>query len=125
MEYLIYNVIQKGGVLVNKPEDLITLLHIYLKVPSAINLSGPSKRTQYMCCKFSKDGYRSNISDFISEHGEWELVSSSYESVVKIRDMENFSQMVFTVKLKRRILFHTLNTLFPVVLMGFLTVTHL
>lgn len=59
---------------------------------------------------------------YIVENGEWELIDTGNSSVVTEREKESFSRLVFFMVFRRRLLFHMLNTLFPVVLMGFLTV---
>ena len=61
---------------------------------------------------------------FILVHGEWEILEKSQSSSTVQRNRESFSRLVFTLRLRRRPLFHMLNTLFPVVLMGFLTVCY-
>lgn len=58
---------------------------------------------------------------FYSPNGEWELINTSYATGnSKARRGQSFSSIEFTIEIKRRILFHTLNTLFPVSLMAFL-----
>ncbi|KAJ8308725.1 hypothetical protein KUTeg_013599, partial [Tegillarca granosa] len=58
---------------------------------------------------------------FYSPNGEWDLVNTSYATGnSKARRGQSFSSIEFTIEIKRRILFHTLNTLFPVSLMAFL-----
>ncbi|KAL4217016.1 hypothetical protein ACF0H5_023472 [Mactra antiquata] len=62
------------------------------------------------------------VMSFYQEHGEWELLNKSHTSVVTEREDESFSRLIFSFTFRRRPLFHMLNTLFPVVLMSFLTV---
>ncbi|XP_053385794.1 neuronal acetylcholine receptor subunit alpha-3-like [Mercenaria mercenaria] len=62
------------------------------------------------------------LTSFYQENGEWELISKDHTSRETRRESESFSRLIFTLKFRRRPLFHMLNTLFPVVLMGFLTV---
>ncbi|XP_063428227.1 acetylcholine receptor subunit delta-like [Mytilus trossulus] len=61
------------------------------------------------------------ILDFYSENGEWDLVSASG---LEVRDtpigQASFSSVDFDIKLRRRPIFHIINTLFPVVLMAIL-----
>lgn len=58
---------------------------------------------------------------FYSENGEWVLVSASGEQVQdRARGGQSFSSLSFSVTLRRRPLFHALNTILPVVLMAFL-----
>lgn len=58
---------------------------------------------------------------FYSPNGEWDLLSTSSEaSAEKTRGDFSFSSLTFTVRVQRRLLFHTLNTMFPVALMAFL-----
>ncbi|XP_078335908.1 acetylcholine receptor subunit beta-like [Crassostrea virginica] len=58
---------------------------------------------------------------FYSPNGEWDLLSTTSEaSAAKTRGDFSFSSLQFTVHVQRRLLFHTLNTLFPVALMAFL-----
>lgn len=58
---------------------------------------------------------------FYSENGEWVLVSASGEQVQdKSRGGQSFSSLSFSITLRRRPLFHALNTILPVVLMAFL-----
>ncbi|XP_053385792.1 neuronal acetylcholine receptor subunit alpha-3-like [Mercenaria mercenaria] len=62
------------------------------------------------------------LTSFYQENGEWELISKEHTSRETRRESESFSRLIFTLTFRRRPLFHMLNTLFPVVLMGFLTV---
>lgn len=58
---------------------------------------------------------------FYSENGEWVLVSASGEQVQdKSRGGQSFSNLSFSITLRRRPMFHALNTILPVVLMAFL-----
>ncbi|XP_062566319.1 neuronal acetylcholine receptor subunit alpha-7-like [Saccostrea cucullata] len=58
---------------------------------------------------------------FYSPNGEWDLISTVAEaSAAKTRGDFSFPSLTFTVTVQRRLLFHTLNTLFPVGLMAFL-----
>ncbi|XP_048768180.2 neuronal acetylcholine receptor subunit alpha-3-like isoform X2 [Ostrea edulis] len=58
---------------------------------------------------------------FYSPNGEWDLISTTSEaSAAKTRGDFSFSSLTFTVHVQRRLLFHTLNTMFPVALMAFL-----
>ncbi|XP_045179645.2 neuronal acetylcholine receptor subunit alpha-3-like [Mercenaria mercenaria] len=65
---------------------------------------------------------RQIVTSFYQDNGEWELISTEYSSIVTKREFESFSRLIFSLTFRRRPLFHMLNTLFPVVLMGFLTV---
>jgi hypothetical protein len=58
---------------------------------------------------------------YFSANGEWELLSSDATSTASAREGQSFSRLYFSFTLKRRPLFHLLNTLFPVILMSFLT----
>ncbi|XP_060578786.1 neuronal acetylcholine receptor subunit alpha-6-like, partial [Ruditapes philippinarum] len=60
--------------------------------------------------------------NWLPENGEWELINTGYESLETVRESESFSRLVFSLTFRRRAMFHSLNTLFPVVLMAFLTV---
>ncbi|XP_053385420.1 neuronal acetylcholine receptor subunit alpha-3-like isoform X1 [Mercenaria mercenaria] len=62
------------------------------------------------------------VTSFYQENGEWEFIGNTSSSVVIRRELQSFSRLIFTLSFRRRPLFHLLNTLFPVVLMGFLTV---
>ena len=60
--------------------------------------------------------------DYYSPNGEWELVSTDYSvSETRTRNKQAFEGLLFKIKLRRRPMFHVLNTLFPVVLMAILT----
>ncbi|XP_021364827.1 neuronal acetylcholine receptor subunit beta-2-like [Mizuhopecten yessoensis] len=59
---------------------------------------------------------------FYSTNGEWQLVST--ETILPeaiARGGQSFSGLDFQIKLRRRPMFHILNTLFPVALMGILS----
>ncbi|XP_052231622.1 acetylcholine receptor subunit beta-like isoform X1 [Dreissena polymorpha] len=63
--------------------------------------------------------------DNYQENGEWELVgtSSSRESAQRSKEESyTYDRLRFTMKLKRRPLYHILNTIFPVILMSCLIV---
>lgn len=60
--------------------------------------------------------------DHFKENGEWEIKSMSNESSSGTRESQSFSRLTFTFELRRRPLFHILNTVFPVILMASLTV---
>lgn len=58
---------------------------------------------------------------FYSENGEWELVGAAGEPTQdRARGGQSFSSLSFSITLRRRPLFHALNTILPVVLMAFL-----
>ncbi|CAC5401855.1 unnamed protein product [Mytilus coruscus] len=58
---------------------------------------------------------------FYAENGEWDLLSAeSFKSEAQSRDGDSFSSVIFLIKLQRRLLFHVVNTLFPVALMAIL-----
>ncbi|XP_078314818.1 acetylcholine receptor subunit beta-like [Crassostrea virginica] len=58
---------------------------------------------------------------FYSENGEWELVGAVGEPTQdRARGGQSFSSLSFSITLRRRPLFHALNTILPVVLMAFL-----
>ncbi|XP_062605258.1 neuronal acetylcholine receptor subunit alpha-4-like [Saccostrea cucullata] len=58
---------------------------------------------------------------FYGENGEWDLLSAiAYKSSDRSRGGQSFSSLSFAITLRRRPLFHALNTIFPVVLMAFL-----
>ena len=59
---------------------------------------------------------------YSSEHGEWDLIDTKATVETAMREKTSFSRLKFTLTIRRRPLFHMLNTLFPVVLMAFLTV---
>lgn len=56
------------------------------------------------------------------KNGEWEIKSMTNETTSGIRGSQSFSRLIFTFELRRRPLFHILNTVFPVILMASLTV---
>ncbi|XP_061187048.1 uncharacterized protein LOC133195207 [Saccostrea echinata] len=59
--------------------------------------------------------------NFYAENGEWELLSATgVESNDKTRGGQSFSSLTFRISMRRRPLFHVLNTMFPVALMAFL-----
>ncbi|XP_033733502.1 acetylcholine receptor subunit beta-like [Pecten maximus] len=59
---------------------------------------------------------------FYSENGEWEMVTASASTGdAKTRGDHTFSNLKFTLTMRRRPLFHVLNTLFPVALMSVLS----
>lgn len=59
--------------------------------------------------------------DFYTQNGEWELLSATgMQSDDKARGGESFSSLVYRIHMRRRPLFHVLNTMFPVALMAFL-----
>ncbi|KAL3855537.1 hypothetical protein ACJMK2_014744 [Sinanodonta woodiana] len=57
-----------------------------------------------------------------SENGEWELLSVFGQNTTTTRETKNFSRLMFTLTLRRRFLFHVLNTILPVVVMATLIV---
>ena len=58
---------------------------------------------------------------FYTENGEWDLLSAeSFKSEARTRDGDKFSSVSFLIRLQRRLLFHVVNTLFPVALMAIL-----
>ncbi|KAL3855540.1 hypothetical protein ACJMK2_014747 [Sinanodonta woodiana] len=59
---------------------------------------------------------------YFSENGEWELLSVSGEASSSTRESQSFSHLQFTLTLRRRPLFHILNTILPVVVMATLIV---
>ncbi|XP_060071434.1 acetylcholine receptor subunit alpha-like 2 [Ylistrum balloti] len=63
------------------------------------------------------------VTDYYSKNGEWEMISCTGDKTEasKSRGGTSFSNLKFTIVLRRRPLFHILNTLFPVVLMAFLS----
>ncbi|XP_048759708.1 neuronal acetylcholine receptor subunit alpha-3-like [Ostrea edulis] len=59
--------------------------------------------------------------DFYAENGEWELLSATGEvSNDKSRGGQSFSSLTYRITMRRRPLFHVLNTMFPVALMAIL-----
>ncbi|XP_069116701.1 acetylcholine receptor subunit beta-like, partial [Argopecten irradians] len=58
-----------------------------------------------------------------SQNGEWDLVSTYVQEQVKAktRGSQSFSNVKFFIVLRRKPLFHLLNTIFPVALMAFLS----
>ncbi|XP_060571964.1 neuronal acetylcholine receptor subunit beta-2-like [Ruditapes philippinarum] len=63
--------------------------------------------------------------DDFSPNGEWDLIetSTSTETAEKSKhDTNSYTRLSFTFKLKRRPLFHILNTIFPVLLMASLII---
>ncbi|XP_021364822.1 neuronal acetylcholine receptor subunit alpha-3-like [Mizuhopecten yessoensis] len=66
---------------------------------------------------------REVVTDFYTKNGEWEMISCSGDKTeaLKSRGGTTYSNLKFTINLRRRPLFHILNTLFPVVLMAFLS----
>ena len=59
---------------------------------------------------------------YLSEHGEWNLIDTKATVESATREKFSFSRLKFSITIRRRPLFHLLNTLFPVILMAFLTV---
>ncbi|KAK3582647.1 hypothetical protein CHS0354_001694 [Potamilus streckersoni] len=57
-----------------------------------------------------------------SENGEWELMSVFGQNTSTTRESKSFSRLMFTLILRRRPLFHILNTILPVVIMATLIV---
>nr|XP_011438449.2 acetylcholine receptor subunit delta-like [Crassostrea gigas] len=58
---------------------------------------------------------------YYTENGEWELLSVESEKPIdKMMGEEPFTKVIFRVNMRRRPLFHVLNTMFPVALMAFL-----
>ncbi|XP_063429273.1 acetylcholine receptor subunit beta-like isoform X1 [Mytilus trossulus] len=58
---------------------------------------------------------------FYAENGEWDLLSAeSFKAEAQTRDGDSFSSVFFLIRLQRRLLFHVVNTLFPVALMAIL-----
>ena len=58
---------------------------------------------------------------FYSENGEWKIINTKAEKAGDVaRGASSFSSLTYTLTLRRRLLFHVLNTLFPVALMAFL-----
>ena len=66
--------------------------------------------------------WRSSTIFLISEHGEWNLIDTEWTEETTMREKWSFSRLKFSIRIRRRPLFHMLNTLFPVILMAFLTV---
>lgn len=63
-----------------------------------------------------------DLSDYVI-NGEWEIVavsgsSTSGQQMAKTRKGLKFASLSFKIELKRRHLFHILNTVFPVFLVG-------
>ncbi|XP_062610630.1 neuronal acetylcholine receptor subunit alpha-3-like [Saccostrea cucullata] len=59
--------------------------------------------------------------NFYAENGEWELLSAlGMASNDKTRGGQSFSSLNYRISMRRRPLFHVLNTMFPVALMAFL-----
>lgn len=59
--------------------------------------------------------------NFYVENGEWELMSVlPYQEQSDLRTEDKFSTLTFSLKLRRRPMFHIGNTLFPVSTMAFL-----
>ncbi|KAK3093894.1 hypothetical protein FSP39_021544 [Pinctada imbricata] len=59
--------------------------------------------------------------DFYSPNGEWDLLAADGTKMEeKSRDGQTFSTLEFQIDIRRRPLFHILNTLFPVALMAVL-----
>ncbi|XP_061168928.1 neuronal acetylcholine receptor subunit alpha-2-like [Saccostrea echinata] len=58
---------------------------------------------------------------FYSENGEWLLTDAAGENTKEMsRGGQTFSSLTFSITLKRRPMFHALNTMVPVALMAFL-----
>lgn len=58
---------------------------------------------------------------FYRENGEWDLLSvAGHPPIVNARKGTWYSSLGFSVTLRRKPIFHVINTLFPVILMGFL-----
>ena len=57
-----------------------------------------------------------------TENGEWDILSITTTNSVAYLEEEPYSRLHFVFKLRRRPLYHILNTLFPVILMASLTV---
>ncbi|KAL4217015.1 hypothetical protein ACF0H5_023471 [Mactra antiquata] len=64
------------------------------------------------------------VMDHFSENGEWELIESSTSTTSSSRryDSNSYDRLYFTLKLKRRPLFHIFNTILPVLLMASLII---
>ncbi|KAK3103906.1 hypothetical protein FSP39_022835 [Pinctada imbricata] len=88
------------------------------KQECAIKLSTWAYTTSEITLKISSDEMDMN---FYSENGEWDVVGTKAEQSADVaRKGISFSSLTYTVSLKRKLLFHVLNTLFPVGLMAFL-----
>ncbi|KAK3582646.1 hypothetical protein CHS0354_001692 [Potamilus streckersoni] len=59
---------------------------------------------------------------YFSENGEWQLLSVSGQETSTTRESQSFSRLKFTLTLRRRPLFHILNTILPVAVMATLIV---
>lgn len=58
---------------------------------------------------------------YYTENGEWELLSVESEKPKNnFKDGEHFTKVIFRVNMRRRPLFHVLNTMFPVAFLAFL-----
>ncbi|KAK3582644.1 hypothetical protein CHS0354_001690 [Potamilus streckersoni] len=67
-------------------------------------------------------GSEAVLTTYFSENGEWELVSVSGAAESSTRESQSFSHLKFILTLRRRPLFHILNTILPVVIMATLIV---
>ncbi|XP_033728749.1 acetylcholine receptor subunit delta-like [Pecten maximus] len=58
---------------------------------------------------------------YFTENGEWEFTSSSTSTTTNQRRGKSFSSLTFHMNLKRRPMYHVLNTLTPTILLAFLS----
>ncbi|XP_052058231.1 acetylcholine receptor subunit delta-like [Mytilus californianus] len=137
---IIENSIQDMGVISDKSTPMrITHMGTVVWSPSGIFVVSCESDTTYYpldtqeCkVKVSSKAYTINevslmltfnpvILDFYSKNGEWDLVSASGSDVSDTAvGQSSFSSVDFDIKLRRRPVFHIINTLFPVVMMAIL-----
>ncbi|XP_052812727.1 acetylcholine receptor subunit beta-like isoform X2 [Mya arenaria] len=110
-----------GGVFETSCEADITYYPLDTQTCSII-LTTWSYTSNEITLSFDDDAF---ILDNFSENGEWELLETSNTSESAGRSKSEsytYDRLYFTLKLRRRPLYHILNTIFPVILMSCLIV---
>ncbi|WAR09725.1 ACHB-like protein, partial [Mya arenaria] len=110
-----------GGVFETSCEADITYYPLDTQTCSIV-LTTWSYTSNEITLSFDDDPF---ILDNFSENGEWELLetSNTTESAERSRsESYTYDKLYFTLKLRRRPLYHILNTIFPVILMSCLIV---
>ncbi|XP_052814849.1 acetylcholine receptor subunit beta-like isoform X2 [Mya arenaria] len=110
-----------GGVFETSCEADITYYPLDTQTCSIV-LTTWSYTSNEITLSFDDDPF---ILDNFSENGEWELLETSNTSESAGRSKSEsytYDRLYFTMKLRRRPLYHILNTIFPVILMSCLIV---
>ncbi|XP_052812696.1 acetylcholine receptor subunit beta-like isoform X1 [Mya arenaria] len=110
-----------GGVFETSCEADITYYPLDTQTCSIV-LTTWSYTSSEISLSFDDDPF---ILDNFSENGEWELIETSNTSESAGRSKSEsftYDRLYFTMKLRRRPLYHILNTIFPVILMSCLIV---